>query len=190
MDPKKVKTMIDWQPPSNLRDVQAFIGFANYYRRFIPAFSRIVAPFNKLAKKDVKFHWDHEQQKAFEKLKAAFITPSVLAHFDYDKPITLESDSSDYDSAGVLSQPDSQNTLRPVAYFSKTMSPAECNCEIYDKELLAIIRCFEEWRPELQGSRYPIQVITDHRNLEYLMDTKSLNCRQARWSEFLSRFNF
>ncbi|KAI0991735.1 hypothetical protein K3495_g16452, partial [Podosphaera aphanis] len=74
--------------------------------------------------------------------------------------------------------------------FSKKHSPAECNYEIYDKELLAIVRAFEEWRPELEGAAHPIAVISDHKNLEYFMSTKQLNRRQARWAEYLSRFNF
>ena len=71
------------------------------------------------------------------------------------------------------------------------MTPAECNYEIYDKELLAIVKAFELWRPELEGraSDEKIKVITDYRNLEYYMSTKQLNRRQARWSEYLSRFN-
>jgi hypothetical protein len=89
-------------------------------------------------------------------------------------------------STGVLSQYDDNGTLRPVAYFSKKHSPAECNYEIYDKELLAIIRSFEEWRPELEGAEHPIAVISDHKNLEYFMSTKQLNRRQARWAEYLS----
>jgi hypothetical protein len=70
------------------------------------------------------------------------------------------------------------------------MSPAECNYEIYDKELLAIVRAFEEWRPELAGTEEPIKILTDHKNLAYFMSTKQLNRRQARWAEFLSEFNF
>jgi hypothetical protein len=77
-----------------------------------------------------------------------------------------------------------------VAYFSKRHSPAECNYEIYDKELLVIIRAFEEWRPELEGSQEPVKVVTDHKNLEYFTTSKTLSRRQVRWSEFLSRFNF
>lgn len=93
-------------------------------------------------------------------------------------------------SAGILSQTSDDDILRPAAFFSKKLSPTECNYEIYDKELLAIIRCFEEWRPELEGAASPVQVITDHKNLEYFMSTRNLNRRQARWPEFLSRFNF
>ena len=70
------------------------------------------------------------------------------------------------------------------------MSPAESNYEIYDKELLAIVQAFEEWRPELEGSAEPVEVITDHKALEYFMRSRLLSRRQARWSEFLTRFNF
>ena len=70
------------------------------------------------------------------------------------------------------------------------MAPAECNYKIYDKELLAIIRCFEEWRPELEGIGLPVKVFTSHKDLEYFMSMKKLTPRQVRWAEFLSEFNF
>lgn len=190
MDPEKVKAIVEWQTPSDARDVQSFLGFSNFYRRFVRDFSGLAAPLNNLTKKGVKFTWGESCQAAFDTLKSAFISAPILQHFDYEKPIVLETDSSDYVSAGVLSQTDDSGLLHPVAFFSKKLSPTECNYEIYDKELLAIIRCFEEWRPELEGAASPIQVITDHRNLEYFMSTRNLNRRQARWSEFLSRFQF
>ena len=102
----------------------------------------------------------------------------------------METDASDYVSAGILSQYGDDGILHPIAFFSKKHSPAECNYEIYDKELMAIVKAFEEWRPELEGAAHPIQVLSDHKNLEYFMSTKLLNRRQARWSEFLSRFDF
>jgi transposase InsO family protein len=123
-------------------------------------------------------------------LKQAFITAPILAHFDPNRECLVETDASDYVSAGILSQRDDDGVLHPVAYFSKKHSPAECNYEIYDKELMAIVRCFEEWRAELEGSSHVIEVLSDHKNLEYFMSTKLLSRRQARWSEFLSRFNF
>lgn len=89
-----------------------------------------------------------------------------------------------------MSQHDNNSILHPIAYFSGRLTPAQINYEIYDKELLAVVTAFEHWRPELQGIAEPISVITDHKNLEYFMSTKTLNRRQARWSEFLSRFNF
>ena len=93
-------------------------------------------------------------------------------------------------SMEVLSQIGDDGELHPVAFFSKNMSPAECNYEIYDKELLAIIRCFEQWKPELESTELPVKIFTDHHSLEYFMTTKKLTRRQARWAEFLSELNF
>lgn len=87
----------------------------------------------------------------------------------------MEADSSDFVSAGILSQKDNTGDLHPVAFMSKKLETAECNYEIYDKELLAIVRCFEGWRAELQGFNYPITVLTDHHNLQYFMTTKELS---------------
>jgi hypothetical protein len=190
MDPAKVEAVKEWPVPRHLKDVQAFLGFANYYRRFIFEYSKKVTPMTKLTHKETPFVWSPECQKAFEELKEAFTSAPILRHFDPDKPIVVETDASDFVSGGVLSQPDEENVLHPVAYFSKKHSPAECNYEIYDKELLAIVRAFEEWRLHLESAPESIKVLTDHKNLEYFMTTKLLNRRQARWSEFLSRFDF
>jgi hypothetical protein len=134
--------------------------------------------------------WKEEQQKAFDDLKNTFTSAPVLARFDLDHDVIVETDASNYVSAGVLSQYDDEGILHPVAFFSKKHSPAECNYEIYDKELMAIVHAFEEWRPELQSIINPIRVLSDHKTLEYFTTTKLLNRRQARWSQFLSQFNF
>ena len=94
--------------------------------------------------------------------------------------ILVKTDVSDYVLAGILSQRDDQGLLHSVAFFLKKYLSAEYNYEIYDKELLAIVRCFEEWRAELEGSPHPVEVLSDHKNLEYFMFTKLLNRRQAR----------
>lgn len=190
MDPEKIKTVREWKSPSCLTDVQVFVGFSNFYRRFIRDFSKIVAPMVALTRKDTPFRWDEDCEHAFQRLKCAFIDAPVLMLFDWAKEVILETDASDYVSARVLSQYDDNGILRPVAFFSKKHTPAECNYEIYDKELLAIIHCFEEWRPEFEGCELPVRILTDHCNLEYFTTTKQLNRRQARWSEMLSRFNF
>lgn len=190
MDPGKVETVTKWGDLADLHDVRAFLGFANFYRRFIKGYSNIVAPIVNLTKKDVKFHWSKECKDAFETLKTAFTTAPILMHFDPEAEILVETDASDFVSAGVLSQYGPDGLLHPVAFYSKKHTPAECNYEIYDKELMAIVRCFEQWRSELESSPDVIKVLSDHKNLEYFMSTKMLNRRQARWSEFLSRFNF
>ena len=123
-------------------------------------------------------------------MKDSFTSVPILPYFDPDKECVVETDASDYVSAGKLLQITDNGILHPVAFFSKKHSPAECNYEIYDKELMAIIRSFEEWQPHFESAKGIIEVLCDHKNLEYFMTTKILNRRQARWSKFLSRFNF
>ena len=194
MDPHKVSAVQQWETPTCVQDVQSFIGFANFYRRFIHGFSSIVAPMIATVKKDVRksnFEWTSACQKAFELLKQCFTTVPILAHFDYEKECIVETDASDNVSAGVLSQYSSEDSkLHPVAFLSRKHSPQEINYKIYDKELLAIIKAFEEWQPMLEGAGLPIKILTNHRNLQYFMTTKQLSRRQARWSEYLSHFNF
>jgi hypothetical protein len=190
MDPKKTKAIKEWQPPKCIKDVQAFLGFANFYKRFIRGCSALASPVSALTKKDTPFIWSEKVENAFLALKQAFTTASILHYFDPEKLVLVETDASEYVSAGILSQYDKEGRLHPIAYFSKKHTPAECNYKIYDKELLAIIRTFEEWRPELEGAMHPISVLSDRKNLEYFMTTKQLNRRQVRWAEYLSRFNF
>ena len=143
MDPPKVDAIKQWDSPTCVREVRSFIGFCNFYRRFIKDFSKVAGPLNTLTKKDVKFAWTDECELAFQGLKQRVCEAPILKHFDPSKQCHVETDSSDYVSAGVLSQEDN-GILHPVAYFSRRIVPAECNYEIYDKELLAIIRCFKE----------------------------------------------
>lgn len=190
MDPEKVTAILQWAQPENLKDVQAFLGFANFYRRFIIGFSKIVAPLIHLTRKGTPFNFDDNCKSAMKRLQISFTSAPILRHFDPTKQIHIETDASDWVSAGILSQEgDVPGILHPVAFFSKKHSPAECNYEIYDKELLAVIRAFEEWRPESEGAAHQIIVHSDHRNLEYFMTTKDLTRRQVRWSEFLQRFD-
>lgn len=190
MDPEKVSTILEWKPLTKLKDLQRFLGFANFYRRFIRDFSRIAEPLNRLLKKEQTWDWTSDQDDAFKTLKDAFSSAPVLTIFDHNRRTVVETDASDWAAGGVLSQYDDEGRLRPVAYFSSKHSAAECNYEIYDKELLAIIKSLEEWRPELYGAQEPFEIITDHKNLEYFTSTKMLNQRQARWAELLSGFNF
>jgi len=190
MDPAKIQTIVEWEEPKTLKQVQAFLGFCNFYRRFIRNFAKIAKPLVRLTRKDMLFDFDKACQAAFDLLKKTVTEGPVLAHFDREKKSYLETDSSDYVNSGVLSQYGEDGLLHPVAFFSKNLNPAECNYEIYDKELLAIVKCFEQWRPELEATGIPVSVFTDHKSLEYFMTTKKLTRRQARWAEALSEFNF
>jgi hypothetical protein len=190
MDPEKIAAVRDWPVPRKVRDVHSCLGFANFYRRFIRGYSEIVRPLTRLTRMGVTLRWGAEEQAAFAALQIAFTSAPVLRSFDHDRDVVVETDASDYVSAGVLSQFDDEGVLLPVAFFSKKQSPAECNYEIYDEELMAIVRAFEEWRPELQSVGNPVNVLPDPKNLEYFTTTKLLDRRQARWSQFLSQFNF
>jgi hypothetical protein len=189
MDTAKVQTIQDWPEPRKVKDVQSFLGFANFYRRFIHNYSDIVVPLTRLTRKDLKWNFSEICRSAFDKLKVAFLSAPVLTHWIPDSPITVETDASDYAIAAILSitLPDSE--IHPVAFHSRTLSTSELNYDTHDKELLAIFEAFKKWRHYLEGSGTPIDVVTDHKNLEYFSTTKILTRRQARWSEFLTPFN-
>ncbi len=144
----------------------------------------------KLTRKNQLFSWSKNCQTTFDELKKRVIETSVLSYFSSELETFLKSDSSDYVSVEVLSQKENDDLIKSVTYFSKTLSSAECNYEIYDKELLTIIRCFEQWRAELQSVKSFINVLTNHKSLKYFMTIKKLNRRQAKWAEFLAEFDF
>ncbi|KAI1002241.1 hypothetical protein K3495_g5965 [Podosphaera aphanis] len=181
MDPLKFESIEKWETPKSTKDVFRFISFDNYYRRFIHRFGSIVMPLTDLMKKDVPFSWGSTQEKVFNEIKSKFKEDVVLQHFNWDQPAQLETDESDRGTRGVLLQPYASGNWRPVAFFSRKMSPAKSNYEIYDKELLAIVQAFEESRPELEGSLSPVEVVTDHKALKYFMRSRLLSRHQARW---------
>jgi len=145
---------------------------------------------NVLTRKDVKWQWKKEQQKAFDELKRIFMTKPVLAAPDLDKEFRVEVDVSNYATGGVLSIKDSDELWRPVAFIFKSLSNTERNYEIYNKEMLAVVRCLEAWRHFLEETTIKFEIWTDHKNLKYFIKVQKLNRRQARWVLYLSRFNF
>ena len=179
-----------------------FLGFVNFYRRFIYNFSKVAAPLSTLLKgsKDGKkrgpFTLDERAKHAFMLLKEAFGKAPLLGHYDPEKPVLLETDASTAALAGILSQPvekldaSSRGLWRPIVYYSRKLIPAESRYETHDQELLAIVECFKHWRHYLEGNQIPAKVLTDYNNLRYFITTKSLSRRQARWAEFLLAFDF
>jgi hypothetical protein len=123
-------------------------------------------------------------------LKKSFVSASILHHFDPERKMVLETDTSNLVIAGVLSQYDDNNILYPVAYFSRKHSPAEINYKIYDKKLLAFVQALKKWRTLLEGSPHTIEVISYHQNMTYLTTNHLLNYHQTPWMEFLSPFGF
>ena len=113
-----------------------------------------------------------------------------MASFDSERKIILQTNASDQALGSCLSQPDAERQLHPVAYRSKKVSSPELNYDVHDKELLAIVDAFEEWQAYLEGSRHPIMVYSDHKNLSYFTTTKKLNQKQVGWAKLLASYNF
>ena len=190
MDPVKVAGVAKWPEPQTRCEVQSFLGFVNFYRRFIKDFSKLGRPLFELTKKDTPWKWEVEQQTSFDELKARVTSTPILMFPDDKKPYRVEADSSDFATGAVLSQEGEDGKWHPIAFYSKSLSPVERNYEIHDKELLAIIRALEEWRHLLEGAMHPFEVWTDHKNLEYFRTSRKLNRRQARWSLYLASFDY
>ena len=141
-------------------------------------------------KKDQKWEWMERQKRAFKELKEKFTRELMLAVLDLDKKMRMEVDASDYATGGVLSMEGEDGRWWLVAYLLKLLNETEKNYEIYDKEMLAVIRGLENWRHLLEGAKFKFEVWTDHKNLEYFMKAQKLNQRQAHWALYLSRFDF
>jgi hypothetical protein len=190
MDPAKVAGVAEWPTPTNKKEVQSFLGFVNFYRRFIEGFSHHARPLFDLTKNDTEFRWSTDEQSAFDILKEKITSTPILTLPDSSRPFRIEADSSDFATGAVLSQQSSDEKWHPVAFLSKSLSPVERNYEIHDKEMLAIVRALEEWRHFVEGAEHQFEIWTDHKNLQYFMTSKKLNRRQARWSLLLARFDF
>jgi hypothetical protein len=189
MAENKVSAVTSWPEPKKLREIQQFLGFANFYRRFIPGYSRVIAPMTRLLKKDINFDFDDAARASFAAIKEAFTSASFLRHFHPSLETVIETDASDFAISGVLSQYHSK-VLHPVAFMSRKMSPAERNYEIHDKELLAIVAAIKIWRHYLEGCSSPFTILTDHQALIYFQTSKTLTRRQARWSELVNHHKY
>ena len=169
MQKEKVKGVLNWPAPRNVKKVQKFLDLTNYYRRFIKNFARIAAPLHVLVRKEQKWKWEKKQEEAFEELKAVFTTEPVLAIPDIDREMRVKADASDYATEGVLLMKCEDGKWRPVAFISKLLNATEWNYEIHNKEMLAVIRCLEAWRHYLEGAKLKFEIWTDHKNLQYFM---------------------
>ncbi|KAH7563016.1 reverse transcriptase [Bipolaris maydis] len=190
MNPKKIQTVQEWPKPNTVKDVQSFLGFANYYRKFIRDYSKITTPLTEITKKEIGFKWEQEHQEAFDRIKQIFLEAPVLEMYSPQRPTRVETDASDYALGAVLSQQCPDKKWRPVFYHSRKFSGAELNYDVHDKELLGVVDAFEQWEVYLLGLPDTIEVFTDHQNLTSFMTTKKLNRRQVRWAETLAQFDF
>ncbi|KAK3515960.1 hypothetical protein QTP86_004678 [Hemibagrus guttatus] len=194
MDVSKVQAVTEWPSPSTVKELQRFLGFANFYRRFIRNYSSVVGPLTSLLKgKPRRLAWTDQAQAqaAFQQLKECFTTAPILRHPNPDFPFVLEVDASSSGLGAMFFQRHGEpGKLHLYAFYSRKLTAAEANYDVGNRELLSIKAALEEWRHWLEGTRHPFMVLTDHRNLEYLRGAKRLNPRQARWALLFTRFQF
>jgi len=190
MNSIKVKVIVNWATSINLKEVQSFMRFVNFYHHFIKNFSKLVKSFTQLTRKDTSFVWNKVCVQAFDDLKKQVSLILVLRHFNSKRQTILKINASDYVKDEILSQYDDKRVFHSVAFYSKSMIFAECNYHIYDKKLLVIIRCFEHWRLKLECTELLIQMFIDHQTLKIFMKNKQLTQRQVNYLNILFKFNF
>ena len=194
MNPSKLETISKWPLPTSKTQVRSFLGFCNFYRRFISHYAHLARELNILThdsnpkKFDLKNH--PPALKAFQDLQMAFTTGPVLIHHDPTKETFVFTDASKIAISAIPHQYGDDDLLHPLAYYSRQLSPTEARYDVHDGEMLGVMEGLREFRHWLSGTLLPVAVISDHKNLEYFMVKRKLNSRQARWSMELAEFNF
>ena len=190
-NPEKISAMVDYPRPENTTQVKRFIGMCSWYRRFIPNFSTLTAPITALIKGRKKGHricWSEEADKAFTEIKQSLVSSPILASPDFSKRFTVQCDASNVGLGCVLTQENDDGTEVPIAYASRTLSSAERNYSVTEKECLAVLFAIDKFRPYVEGVHF--KVITDHHSLLWLHSLKDPVGRLARWAVKMQQFDF
>src|SRR5258708_3789867 len=176
--------------PMKVKEVQSFLGFVNFYQKFICSFSNIAHPLYTLTHKTQQWVWGSPKQEAFDALQKAVTSAPVLTFPSQSGHFHLKCNTSNFATRAVLSQVQADGMHQPIAFMSKGFSDVEHNYQIHDKEMLAIMHALDKWCHFLEGATEKFKILTDHWNLAYFRDTQKLNRQQACWSLFLSHFDF
>ena len=194
-DPKKIEAIQDWTCPKTVTDVRSFLGFTNYYRRFIKGYAKVAKPLNALVSGEIANHkkalveWTDECQAAFDKLNELCTNTPILAYADYKKPFELQMDASDLGLGAVLYQKDGEGQKRVIAYASRSLSNTEKNYPAHKLEFLAlkwaITNQFHEY---LYGSQF--DVYTDNNPLTYILTSAKLDAMGQRWVASFANYDF
>ena len=176
---EKLRAVREWGRPKSLKDVRSFLGFANYYRRYVRNFAEIANPLTMLTRKDVQWQWGPTQRMAFRQLKEALCTAPFLVYPDPKLPYTVVTDASGIAVGGVLMQDHGQG-LQPLAFLSRQLKPSEYKYSAYELETSAVAYCFSNWRHYIEGCPGGVAVVTDHKPLTNLMDQQQLTRAQMR----------
>src|SRR6266852_1034030 len=199
MDPKKLQSVAEWPYPKNPTEIRQFLGFTGYYRYFVPNYSKITQPLLDLTKKSTIWQWGQKEIEAYQALKKLMCRSPVLTQPDFEKRFYLQTDVSAYGVGAVLSQKGESSpflnkrtkpAIHPIAYYSATFTPTERNYDIYERELLAVMKSLAHWRPYRGWTKEPFVILTDHANLQYWKAPRNLNRRTARWHADLQEYDY
>ncbi|TYK30692.1 RNA-directed DNA polymerase (Reverse transcriptase) [Cucumis melo var. makuwa] len=179
IDPDKIKAIVDWPCPMNVREVR---GLTGYYRRFVQHYGSIAAPLTHLLKKG-GFKWNDEAKEAFEKLKKAMMSLPVLALPSFDHPFEIETDASGYGVGAVLIQ-----SKRSIAFYSHTLAMRVRARPVYERELMAVVLAVQHWRPYLLGTRFIVK--TDQKSLKFLLEQRVVQPQYQKWVAKLLGYSF
>src|ERR1700759_2310956 len=189
MDAAKLAGIKSWPAPTMVKQVHSFLGFCNFYRKFIGHYADITRPLTNLTRKDIKFEWTDDCQRAMDDLKERFLEEPILNMPDTTKQFVVETDASKWATGGILKQIGDDGLMHPCGYISHTLMTAERNYQIYDRELLAVIRAIKTWKYLLMGAAHPVIIHCDHKNLTFYKKINEVSPRQARWLSLLQEYD-
>ena len=184
----KVEAIVKMLPPTNVSELRAVLGTANYYRKFVKDYSTIAAPLNSLLREDVTWDWSIECQRAFDTIKDRLTQAPILRRPDYGRDFELHTDWSGVGLGAVLVQRDDEGREYVVAYASRSNNRTERNYSSYAGECLAAVWGVSHFRVYLYGRRFTL--LTDHEPLKWLMTNEKLTGMHARWAHILSEYDF
>jgi hypothetical protein len=182
VNPSKVQSVLDWQAPTNVKEIRGFLEMVGYYQRFIEGFSKIAGPMTKLLRKNIPFEWTDKCEESFQELKKRLTTTPILAVPKTSKDYTVYCDASKNGLGCVLMQ-----DQKVIAYGSRQLKPHEVNYPTHDLELAAVMFALKQWRQFLYGAK--CELYTDHKSLKYFFTQKELNMRQIRWLELIKDYD-
>ncbi|CAM8968817.1 unnamed protein product [Rhodiola kirilowii] len=182
VDPEKIKAISQWPCPTSVKQLRAFLGLTGYYRKFVANYASLVAPLTQLLRKDA-FIWTALASEAFNALKKAMTSTPVLALPDFTQSFTVQTDASGSAVGAVLSQQG-----RPIAFFSRILTPQLRTTSVYNQELCAVVQAVLKWRQYLLGNHFTI--VIDHQPLKTLLTQTVQTPEQQRWVSKLLGFDF
>ena len=188
INPKKLTVVQNYPVPKNTKQVRQFLGFVNFYRKFIPKYSIIAHPLNVLLRRDVAFKWNPQCQEAFDRLKSALVNPPVLAHADVKKPFILTTDASTSAIGWTLSQLDDNNKEHAILYGGRSLLDAESHWDVTSLEGIALVSAIKDCHEYLANNSFT--VYTDHESLVNLRKTQNKSGRMLRWALMLQEYNY